>query len=64
MGKYQLNRKSRRTIRFTDHEIAVIQTVAGELGLTPSEAVRRLIFWARTPEYSQRLSALIKHWLG
>jgi hypothetical protein len=67
MGKSdQLNlvRKSRTTIRFTGEELAIIQTVAGELGVTTSEAVRRLIFWGRTPEYSQRLSALIKHWLG
>ena len=57
MGKYQLNRKSRRTIRFNDHEIAVIQTVAGELGVTTSEAIRRLIFWATN---SRVLPAVIR----
>lgn len=67
MGKsHQLNlaRKSRTTIRFTDEEKVVILTIAGEEGVTTSEAIRRLIFWARTPEYSKKLSDLIKHWLG
>ncbi len=62
---YQLNpaRKSRITIRLTDHEMAVIRTVAGEEGVDTSEAIRRLIFWERPPEYSKRLSTLLAHWL-
>jgi hypothetical protein len=56
-------RKTRTTIRFTDHEMAVIRTVAGEEQVDTSEAIRRLIFWERTPEYSKRLLGLIKQWL-
>ncbi len=56
-------RKSRTTIRFTTHEMAVIKTVASEERVTTSEAIRRLIFWERAPEYSKRLSALLAHWL-
>ena len=55
-------RQLRITIRLTDHEIAVIKTVAGGERVSTSEAIRRLIFWERTPEYPNRLSALIKHW--
>jgi hypothetical protein len=57
-------RKSRTTIRFTGEELAIIQTIAGEQGVTTSEAARRLIFWARTPDYSKHLSALMQHWFG
>jgi hypothetical protein len=62
----QLNlaRKSRTTIRFTDEEKVVILAVADEEGVTTSEAIRRLIFWEKPPEYSKKLSAMIKHWLG
>jgi hypothetical protein len=56
-------RKTRITIRFTDHEMAVIRTVAGEEGVDSSEAIRRLIFWKRPPEYSARLAALLDQWL-
>jgi hypothetical protein len=61
----QLNpaRKSRTTIRFTGEELAVIRTIAGDEGVTTSEAIRRLIFWARPPEFSKRLSALMQYWL-
>ena len=53
-------RNCRATIRFTDREMAVIQTVAGEEEVEITEAIRRLIFWKRTPEYSNRLATLIQ----
>ena len=40
-------RTSRITIRFAAHEIAVIETVASEEGVTTAEMIRRLIFWKR-----------------
>ena len=53
-------RNCRATIRFTDREMAVIQNVASEEGVKITEAIRRLIFWDRPPEYSNRLATLIK----
>ena len=60
--KENLVRTSRITIRFAAHEMAVIETVASEEGVTTAEMIRRLIFWKRNPDFSKHFSELI-NWL-
>ena len=45
-------RCQRKTLRFTANEEAVIELFASQEKLSFSEAVRRLIFWARIPGFT------------
>jgi ABC-type methionine transport system ATPase subunit len=69
MGKsYQLNRKSRITIRLTDHEMAVIKTVASEEGVTTGGSHAEADFLGTNPGFLQPIcrvgQALVARILG
>jgi hypothetical protein len=44
-------RYQRKTLRFTATEQAQIEQFASQQKLSFSEAVRRLIFWSRAPDF-------------
>jgi hypothetical protein len=45
-------RQERASMRLTQIERKMIGTFAEQEGLPLSEAIRRLIFWARTPDFA------------
>jgi len=44
-------RSHRTTLRFNADETLMLKTFAREQGVTISEAIRRLIFWKRLPDF-------------